>query len=265
MWPTSPAEPLAPRWIRPSTTIPAPIPVPILTKTKSSTPRPQPAVSSPSAITLTSLSTQTGTSRCGEVLAHGVAVPAGHDRRRDRPARVELDRAGDADPDPPQRARRRRPRRRTRRRAARRARALLRPGGDVGRLLAVDDDPAGEVGERDVGARRTEVGHEQVARVGAEAKQPRRPAARRDADAVLREQAVVDAARRPAGSGRSGRARSPARARRATTRRARGRGQDVDTPATTRRPPALLKAGAGLRGHFGSECTDICGNRQDFS
>ena len=56
-------RPIAPRWIRPSTTIPAPIPVPILTKTKSSTPRPQPAVSSPSAITLTSLSTQTGTPR----------------------------------------------------------------------------------------------------------------------------------------------------------------------------------------------------------
>ena len=61
MWPMSPAQPCAPRWISPRTMIPAPMPVPILTKTKFSRPRPMPAVSSPSAITFTSLSIQTGT------------------------------------------------------------------------------------------------------------------------------------------------------------------------------------------------------------
>ena len=138
-----------------------------------------------------------------EVLPHGVAVPAGHDRRRDGLARVELDRAGDADPDPPQRAG-----------GAGLCDALveervdvrehlLRPGGDVGRLLAVDDDPAGEIGERDVGARRTEVGHEQVARVGPEAEQSRGAAAGRDAHAVLREQAEVDQDVDPLGQDRA--------------------------------------------------------------
>ena len=41
----------------------------------------------------------------GEPLPDRVAVPARHDRRRDRPAGRELDRARDADPDPPQPAR----------------------------------------------------------------------------------------------------------------------------------------------------------------
>ena len=55
----------------------------------------------------------------------------------------------------------------------------------------MDDDPARQVRERDVGARGAEIGDEEVARVGAEAEQPRRPAAGRDADAVLGEQPVV--------------------------------------------------------------------------
>jgi hypothetical protein len=38
----------------------------------------------------------------GQSLPDRVAVPAGHDRRRDRPARRELDGARHADPDPPQ-------------------------------------------------------------------------------------------------------------------------------------------------------------------
>ena len=56
----------------------------------------------------------------------------------------------------------------------------------------MDKDPAGEIGERDVGARRTQVGHEQVARVGAETKQARGAAARGDPNAGIREQAAVD-------------------------------------------------------------------------
>ena len=258
MWPTSPAEPLAPRWIRPSTTIPAPIPVPILTKTKSSTPRPQPAVSSPSAITLTSLSTQTGHAALGESLPQPVAVPARHDRRRDRPARLELDRPGNADADPPERAV-----------ATCLGDALLEElldvrehsvgaGGDVGRLLPVDDDPAGQVRERDVGAGGAEVGDEQVARVGAEAEQTWRPAARRDADAVVREQPVVpervDALREDG-------APEPGRLRQLRPRRL-AVGADV---VEHRDEIVRLGGGVGLRGHFGSESKDICRDRQDFS
>ena len=45
------------------------------------------------------------------------------------------------------------------------------PGGDVGRLGAVGEDPAREVGQRDVGAGRAEIGDEQVPGVGAEAEE----------------------------------------------------------------------------------------------
>ncbi len=60
MCPTSPADPWAPRWSRPSEMIPAPIPVPILITTTLSWPWAMPDRHSPSARTLTSLSTQTG-------------------------------------------------------------------------------------------------------------------------------------------------------------------------------------------------------------
>ena len=145
----------------------------------------------------------------GEPRAHVVPVPPRHDRRRDRQRRLELDGARNADPDPPEASRQ-----------GRRLRLALveelldacehrvRSGRDVGALGAVDEDLAREIGERDVHARRAEVGDEQVARVGAETEQPRRPASSRRAEAVLGEEAVVeervDALRddRPAEAGR---------------------------------------------------------------
>ena len=103
----SPAEPWAPRWSRPSEMIPAPIPVPILTTTTLSWPWAIPARHSPRASTLTSLSTQTGApNRRGEPLPDRVAVPAGHDRRRDRPPGRRTPRApGTPSPDAPDRRR----------------------------------------------------------------------------------------------------------------------------------------------------------------
>ena len=52
------------------------------------------------------------------------------------------------------------------------------PASIVGRLVVVAEDPAGEVGQRDVDARRAEVGDEDVAGVGPERELARRPAAR---------------------------------------------------------------------------------------
>ena len=122
----------------------------------------------------------------------------------------------------------------------------------------MDDDLAGEVGERDVGARRAEVGDEQVAGVGAEAEQPRRPAARRDADAVLREQPVVEQRVDPLrqdGAPEPGRLRQLGAGRRAVRAHVVEDGDEV----------VGLERDAGLRGHFGSECKHICRDRQDFS
>ena len=65
------------------------------------------------------------------------------------------------------------------------------PGGDVRRLGRVREDPAREVGDGDVDARRAEIRHEQVPRVGAEAHGARRAAAGRRADAALGDEPVV--------------------------------------------------------------------------
>jgi hypothetical protein len=59
MWPTSPAEPAAPRYTSPWQTMPQPMPVPILMTRKLVSERFS-RQSSPSAIRLTSLSTNTG-------------------------------------------------------------------------------------------------------------------------------------------------------------------------------------------------------------
>ena len=103
------------------------------------------------------------------------------------------DRAGDADPDPPEASRQ----------GTGLRQALLEEpfdprqddigsGGDVGRLGAVEEDLAREVGQGDVRTGRAEVGDEQVAGVGAEAEKPGSAATGRDADAILGQQAVVD-------------------------------------------------------------------------
>ena len=122
----------------------------------------------------------------------------------------------------------------------------------------MDGDHAGEIRERDVRARRAEVGHEQVARVGAEAQQPRRPPARRDADAVLGEEAVVEQRVDPLGQ--HGAAEAGCLCELGARRRA------VRADVVEHRDDTVgLESDAGLRGHFGSECKDICCDRQDFS
>ena len=55
--------------------------------------------------------------------------------------------------------------------------AALRPVADVGRLVAVGDDPAVERGQRHIDARRAQVGDEDVAGVRAEGELARRSAA----------------------------------------------------------------------------------------
>ena len=112
------------------------------------------------------MSTQTGRAVArGEALADRVAVPARHDRRRDRPAGLELDRA---------RARRCRSptagpgrsgvvRSSSSNSASTRSRQRSGPGLDLGRLVVVAEDPAVERRHRDVDARRAEVGDQDVA------------------------------------------------------------------------------------------------------
>ncbi len=91
--------PWAPRWSTPPEMMPAPMPVPTFTKTRSSTSG-RWACRSPSAMMFTSLSIRTGTSNAAlDVRRDVVPVPAGHDRRVDRPPRGVLDGAGQADAD----------------------------------------------------------------------------------------------------------------------------------------------------------------------
>ena len=120
----------------------------------------------------------------GEALPDRVAVPAGHDRRRDRPARPELDRPRYRDPDAPQPAGDRlggRAERLEQRLDPLQAR--LRAGLDPGRLLVVAKDPPVERGQRDVDAGSSEIRHEDVARP--------RPGTRADAAAGHRSRAHV--------------------------------------------------------------------------
>ena len=103
MWPTSPALPCAPRCSRPSEMIPAPIPVPTLITTTLSWPAATPDRHSPERQQVDVVVDPDGGLVSGrEPLADRVAVPARHDRRRDRPTRAELDGARDADADPPE-------------------------------------------------------------------------------------------------------------------------------------------------------------------
>ena len=101
MWPMSPAAPSAPRWMWPSATIPQPMPVPDLDEEQVLRLAPAHPSARRRAMMFTSLSTSTGRPVApGEPLRDGEVVPAGHDRRVDRPAAVELDRARHADADP---------------------------------------------------------------------------------------------------------------------------------------------------------------------
>ena len=81
--------------------MPQPMPVPILTNRKADAERATPVCCSPSAITLTSLSSSTGQPELArQGVAHGVAVPARHDRWRHRDADLEVHGSGHTDPQP---------------------------------------------------------------------------------------------------------------------------------------------------------------------
>ena len=175
--------------------IPAPMPVPILTTTTfvvagGDARAPLPERQDVDVVVDPDRARRSG----GEPLADRVAVPAGHDRRRDRPAGLELDRA---------RARRCRSptagpgcrvvvRRSGSNSVVDAVEAGLRAGLDPGRLVVVAEDPAVERRHRDVDARRAEVGDEDVAGVGPERQLARRPAAGARPDVALDDQAALD-------------------------------------------------------------------------
>ena len=71
-------------------------------------------------------------------------------------------------------------------------RQRLRAGGDVGRLVPMAEDPAVEIGDRDVDAGCAEVGDEHVAGVRAERHLARRAAAGARPDLVVDDQAELD-------------------------------------------------------------------------
>ena len=272
MWPTSPAEPWAPRWISSVDDDARADPGADLDEDE---------VLDAAAAARRELAERhhvhvvvepDGHAASGEPRAHVIPVPAGHDRRRDRQRRLELDGSRDADPDPPE-ASRQGPRLRL---------ALVeelldacehrvRAGRDVGALCSVDEDLAREIGERDVHARRAEVGDEQIPGVGAEAEQPGRPASRRRAEPVLGQEAVVeervDALRddRPAETRRL----DEASAGRLTVdadvvehgHEPVRRGRAVPQGFRCHGLLGLLSA----RGHFRFDCRHICRRRQDFA
>ena len=140
----------------------------------------------------------------GEPLADRVAVPAGHDRWRDRPAGLELDRARDADADPPQPSVEvgGRPQERVEQ-GVDPVEAVLRAGLDPGRLVVMTEDPAVERRDRHVDAGRAEVGDEDVAAVGVEGQLARRAAAGARPDIALADEPALDQLADPLGHDRA--------------------------------------------------------------
>ena len=133
----------------------------------------------------------------------------------------------------------------------------------------MDDDPAGQVRERDVGARGAQIGDEHVAGVRAEPEKARRAAAGRGPEPVLGQQPVVEERLDPlrhdraAEAGRldefgAGRLAVRADVVEHGNEAVRGIGTVRDGPFR----PCLL---VGTRGHFRADCKNICRNPQDFS
>jgi hypothetical protein len=118
-----------------------------------------------------------GAEALAQPLRDGVAVPAGHDRRRDRHAGRVLDRSGNADADAEQRAGRR---------AHQPLEPFLQPGehglrpvGDRDVVCLLVPDRAGQVGHRQARVGRAQVGGKHEARLAVEAQHLRRAAAGR--------------------------------------------------------------------------------------
>ena len=173
--------------------IPAPIPVPTLTTTTLSWPAATPGAPLPERQQVhVVVHPDRGVVARGEPLADRVAVPAGHDRRRDRPPGLELDRPRHADADAPQPAGDAggRPEQRLEQRVDP-VEAGLRAGLDRRRLVVMAEDPPVERGDRHVDARRPEVRDEDVAGVGAERQLARRPAAGARSDVALGDEPAV--------------------------------------------------------------------------
>ena len=68
----------------------------------------------------------------------------------------------------------------------------MRSVGNVGRLVAVRDDPPIESGQRDIDAGRAQIGDKHMAGLGVKRKLTRRPATGRLADAALLDQAAIN-------------------------------------------------------------------------
>ena len=184
--------------------MPAPMPVPILTTTTFAWPGSDAGPPLPERQDVDVVVDPDGAPIAGrEPLADRVAVPARHDRRRDRPAGLEFDRARDADTDPPQLPGQslRRPDERVEQHVDP-GEADLRTGLDVGGLVVMTEDPAVERRHRDVDARRAEVGDEDVAAVGAEGELAWRPAAGARPDVALGHEPALDELADPLGHDR---------------------------------------------------------------
>ena len=128
----------------------------------------------------------------GESLADRISVPARHDRRADRPPGAKLDGTGHADADAPEPAGQVAGRGgQLREQLVDAGEAAFRPGRNVGRLVAVAEDPAVEVRDGHVDAGRPEIGDQQMAGIGAKAHPPRRAAARARAGLGLDDEAEL--------------------------------------------------------------------------
>ena len=128
-----------------------------------------------------------------ETLPDRVAIPAGHDGRRDRPSGPELDRSRHADADAPQATRygMRRPEEEVKQRLDA-FQACLRAGLDERRLVVVREDPPVEGREGDIDACGTQVGDEDVAGVAPEREVARRPAARARTRVAFADEPPID-------------------------------------------------------------------------
>ena len=226
MWPMSPAAPACAAWMWPSATMPQPIPVPTLISSRCSRLGPVHPVLAAGHDVDVVVDQHRRAVAVREPVRDREVVPAGHDRRVDRPPAVELDGPRHADPDP-RTSSRERPTSSSSstKRSATHARAVLRPERDV------------QVG-RPLGQRRAaEVAHGDAAWVAPRSATRTTPASRLKASTVGG-RPPVEAFRRP-------RRPAPARAvhRRAgrpSNARARSRG-----PARPASRPPLRGSGAG--------------------
>ena len=122
-----------------------------------------------------------------------IAIPAGHDRRRDGSPGSELDRPRNADADAPEPTRHLAGRRdQSREQALDPAEDGFGSGGNIRRLGEVAECLPAEVRDRDVDARRTEIRDEQVTGRCLEGQLPGRPAAGARTDVTFRHEASID-------------------------------------------------------------------------